>query len=686
MRAEHNGVVRFGPFEFAKSSGELRKHGIRIRIAGQPARLLALLLENAGEIVTREQIRERLWPDDVHVDFDSGLNAAMKKLRAALADSADSPIYVETIARNGYRFLAPVTELAAAPPLANLPSPNAPGSLPRRWFLAAPVIPLAAGAAYWWRSRPQPETFRFRQLTFRRGPIAKARYTAKGGAIVYQADWDRGPRQLYRTSALSPESAALPLEDFGLLAISDSEELALSKIQGTLPVRGGEVYRAPLNGGTPVLAEHNVMSADFAPGGKHLALSRLVDGRSQLECPPGRILHRTNGWLSSVRVSPDATRIAFFEHAVRHDDAGRLLIVNAAAPSPTPLYRSENFSSTAGLAWDQDGASLCFSASRSAALRSVWRWRAGRIEPVLSGTGSLSLHDIAPGGRLLLSRDARRLEMYWRAPAAIKEITWHDWSRPVSLSRDAGLLLFDESGDAVGGKSTSYLYTRRDGSVRRLGELRAVALSPDGKSALLMDQHRRTRLFRMHLAEGKLEALPDFQVEVQWALYLPDGKSLLAGGSRPGESLRIHRITLDPSSRVDSLTGPTVTRNVVLSPEGDRAAYLGSDNQLTILDLRNGARRTVSAASPLAPVHWRASGGDLIVHHAQQYTEIPARLSLLDPESGRLRPYGEISFNDPTGINLVTRILFSGDENHCVYSCRRVLSELFQAEPVAAGA
>src|SRR6516162_3259641 len=89
-------------------AGELRKHGLKIRFQEQPFRLLAMLVEHAGEVVTREELRKELWPADTFVDFDHGLNKAINKIRRALGDSAESPRFVETVARRGYRFLAEV--------------------------------------------------------------------------------------------------------------------------------------------------------------------------------------------------------------------------------------------------------------------------------------------------------------------------------------------------------------------------------------------------------------------------------------------------------------------------------------------------------------------------------------------------------------------------------------------------
>ena len=101
-------VARFGVFELDLRAGELRKSGVKLRLQGQPFQVLALLLERAGDVVTREELQQKLWPSDTFVDFDHSLNTAINKVREALGDSASSPRYVETLARRGYRFIAPV--------------------------------------------------------------------------------------------------------------------------------------------------------------------------------------------------------------------------------------------------------------------------------------------------------------------------------------------------------------------------------------------------------------------------------------------------------------------------------------------------------------------------------------------------------------------------------------------------
>jgi len=107
-------ILRFGVFEADLHAGELRKQGMQIKLQEQPFQILAFLLEHAGEIVTREQLRQKLWPADTFVDVDNSVNAAINRLREALSDSAENPRFVETLPRRGYRFVAPVTEVKGA--------------------------------------------------------------------------------------------------------------------------------------------------------------------------------------------------------------------------------------------------------------------------------------------------------------------------------------------------------------------------------------------------------------------------------------------------------------------------------------------------------------------------------------------------------------------------------------------
>src|SRR6185436_9975841 len=122
MSAPLDPLVRFGPFEVDLRTGELQKSGVRVSLPDQPFQLLKTLLDHRGELVTREELRQRLWSAETFVDFEHGLNTAVRRLRDALGDSADAPRFVETLPRRGYRFIAPVIRQVARETQAALPA------------------------------------------------------------------------------------------------------------------------------------------------------------------------------------------------------------------------------------------------------------------------------------------------------------------------------------------------------------------------------------------------------------------------------------------------------------------------------------------------------------------------------------------------------------------------------------
>src|SRR6184192_4396236 len=136
-------VVRFAEFELDLRTAELRKRGLRLRLQEQSFQVLAMLVARPGELVTREELRMRLWPADTFVDFDHGLNAAVNKLRETLCDSADSPRFVETLPRRGYRFIARVEPLDAQEPPSHAPGLAAPAARNSPRFESVPAMPSA---------------------------------------------------------------------------------------------------------------------------------------------------------------------------------------------------------------------------------------------------------------------------------------------------------------------------------------------------------------------------------------------------------------------------------------------------------------------------------------------------------------------------------------------------------------
>lgn len=151
---------QFGHFSFDAASGTLLRQGTPVRLQPQPARVLAILLARAGDVVTREELRQQIWPEGTYVDFERGLNFSIARIRAALNDTAEGSRYIETLPKRGYRFVAPV-RIAPVPEASGsvVLTPLEPSTATRRWWRAAVatiVVLVGAGSFVWSRAVPVP--------------------------------------------------------------------------------------------------------------------------------------------------------------------------------------------------------------------------------------------------------------------------------------------------------------------------------------------------------------------------------------------------------------------------------------------------------------------------------------------------------------------------------------------------
>lgn len=147
-------MIRFGIFELDDQSGKLRRHGLKVRLPEQSFQILRLLLDRPDEVVTREELRQLLWASDTSVDFDAGLNSAIRKLRDALDDSADNPRFVETLPRRGYRFIGSAKRMTVdevPKPVAGDPA-HPGGRIRREWIAGGVLVAMALAAMVVYRT------------------------------------------------------------------------------------------------------------------------------------------------------------------------------------------------------------------------------------------------------------------------------------------------------------------------------------------------------------------------------------------------------------------------------------------------------------------------------------------------------------------------------------------------------
>jgi TolB-like protein/DNA-binding winged helix-turn-helix (wHTH) protein/Tfp pilus assembly protein PilF len=215
---------RFGVFELDARTGELRKAGARVRLAGQPLRLLERLLSRPGDLITRDELRHELWSDDTFVDFEHNLNSAMKRLRAALGDSAENPRFIETLPRRGYRFVIPVERIVAPSDPPEHPTIEAPPAPPERhrttngrWLATAATLVLIVSAAIVYLARREPaapyRSIAVLPFVLAADTNAEDEYLAFGlsEALITQLSRLGGLRVISQTSSMQYKDAGKPL-------------------------------------------------------------------------------------------------------------------------------------------------------------------------------------------------------------------------------------------------------------------------------------------------------------------------------------------------------------------------------------------------------------------------------------------------------------------------------------------
>jgi eukaryotic-like serine/threonine-protein kinase len=552
--------IRFGDYELNLQAGELRKNGIPIRCQEQPLQVLAALAERPGELVTREELRRRVWPQDTFVDFDHALNTAIKKIRAALNDDADAPRYIETVPRRGYRLIAAVepepASLSEPPPTMELPPP---ARTKRRTWLAVAGIAciLLVILGLKWKLVPwhgdASTTPQFQQLTFNLTELGDARFTPDGACVVYSSGWYFHKGDIFERHLAAPGPQQLLISSSLLLSVSPQSELAVldeisdSEDRITHLGMSGTLARVALNGGAPRELLTDAYAADWSPSGE-LAVVRRVASKSRLEFPVGKVLYETPGWIATPRFSPDGNSIAFLDHPIIPDDRGSVAIVDLSGNVRT---LSGFWESLRGLAWSPHGDEVWFAATRSGVNRALYAVTLdGHERRVLNVAGGLSLRDISRDGRVLISRDNERLAIMFMGPddTAPRDISWEDWSMVTDISADGKQILFGAEGETSG---FSYQVGLRptDGSAPViLGAGGAQTLSPDGKWALAIMPAPANQVVLLPTGPGDQKALergPIEHFEHNGAKWFPDGKQIIFVGSEPGHGPRCYVQSVD---------------------------------------------------------------------------------------------------------------------------------------------
>ena len=679
-------TVRFGDFEADLGSGEIRKAGSRIKLQDQPFKVLQVLLENPGSIVSREELQSRIWPEETYGDFDHAVNVAVGKLRTALGDSADKPVFIETVPRRGYRFVAsvqgPPKAYPAEPPIETHAADGGKASEPpkpsRLLWIALGVVgcgALVAGGVWLGRRSVRSQPAEIERLTINHGTIHSARFAPDGRNVFYAATWEGDPVQVFSTDVRFPGSRSLGLTGADLLAVSSAGEMAVLQPAEPEFMTGmiGTLGQVPLTGGTPRQVAERVEWADWSPDGKTLAVVRNTGGKVRLEYPLGHVLYETAGWISHVRISPNGRQIAFLDHPTYSDDEGGVSVVDLDGRK---TVLSSGWESEEGLAWSPKGNEVWFSATHAGLQRQIYAVDlAGHLRLAFRALGGVTLQDIAPDGRVLMTRDEQRAGIRGEAAGATKEVelSWQDWSLPVDLSRDGKTLLFDEQGEQTG---PNYAVAMRDMSGSPpvvLGEGMAGDFSPNGKWVAASVSY--TQLVLLPTGVGSARRIDRGNVvqyghEIHW---MPDGKELLFSGNQAGRAARCFVQSIDGGApRPVTPEGVSFCR---ISPDGKFiAANTTKMSEAQLYPMDGGAPRPIPGLQPGEGVAWTSDSNYLYV---TQHGKASIRVFRLNVQTGQRKFFQEIAVPDGPGVCDMTHVLFSPDGHAYAYGYTRLLSDLY---------
>jgi dipeptidyl aminopeptidase/acylaminoacyl peptidase len=471
---------------------------------------------------------------------------------------------------------------------------------------------------------------------------------------------------------------------FGLaadvLAVSASGEMALSLDRHTVTsmLSEGRLARAPRAGGSaPRELLDGVVDADWSRDGQSLAISREDGTEARIEFPVGRTLFKSGGYLSSPRISPDGSAVAFINHPVRGDDRGTIAIVDTSGRART---LTEEFPSITGLAWSSGGQEIWFSVWLSDGYGVEAVTRDGRRRAILRTGSRIKLFDVM-GGRALVGYEDSRAEVtaLLQGNDHERDLSWLDGTVVTAISHAGDRMPFVEGWEG-GGARYSFFLRRTDSSVPvRLGEGIATDISADGRQVLALAPEGPARVIIAATGAGEAKSIPlpslDAVVNASW---FPDQRRLLLA-NEPGQTLRAWVLEIE-GARLTPITPPGLVSGIfgngykLLSPDGRSVVAKGADGRTMVYPVDGGPARVAPGVSDgEEPVAWAADGRGLFVRTHQ----IPSRVTRIDVTSGTRVLWRELMPSDPGGVFDIFSVVVTPEGQYYAYSFLRALNQLY---------
>jgi Tol biopolymer transport system component/DNA-binding winged helix-turn-helix (wHTH) protein len=678
MAALSNGNQRLhlGAYEVDLKAGELRRNGNRIRLQEQPFQILAMLLERPGEVVTREELRGRLWPADTYVDFDHSLNAAVRRLRDALGDSAENPRFVETVARRGYRLLVPVIApvssaetVASAASSAVVTAPQKTSSTRAWWFAAgvAAILLVGTGLFVGWRLGRHSSSVTVvseRRLTANpsSAQVLSAAISPDGNYLAYADKTGVYLRQIH-TGETHAISVSDNLQTFPVGWFPDGTHLIALRAVGanntpsiwSISILGGPARKLLDDGREPAISPDGSQIAFLrGPNGGDEIWLMQADGSS-----PRRLLGNRGILLDSPAWSPDARHLAFLSgkyHPGSFTVDTQIEIADTESGHTGPVLVQAGLNG--GIAWTRSGR-LVFSVQEDRPNQedsNLWYLPLDNTTFKALGPPVRITREIGAAHTVSVTADGKHLAYFrstWQPDVYVSEI---EAGGRLSTPR---VLTLDERADypyAWTPDSHSVIFaSNRDGVmhifrqaidqatpdllVGRNQELQIVRLTPDHSAILYLVTPRlgepstRVRLMRMPLSGGPPQLVLEANgINNHQCSSLPATLCVFS----TMDAHRIRFFTFDSSTGASQEVPQWKLENAdyfkfnwSLSPDGRTLAISGQrEPAITLKSTRDASERTVPLPSwaGVASFDWSADGRSL---WATAYT-LPNSYALLN--------------------------------------------------------
>lgn len=569
------------------------------------------------------------------------------------------------------------SSVVGIPPLA----PPLPSRRWVKWALPAALLLAAVGAAWFWLPREQPVSGDFHRLTFRRGRIHAARFTPDGKEIIYSAQWETEKSELFSVRLGIPGSRTLGFPNAELRDVSASGELLLSlnpAIAANAYAPAGTVARVPLSGGAPRSIQDKVDFAAWSPDSRDFAVVVETDQGTQLEYPPGKVLYRSAGYISSPRIGLDGKSIAFLDHPAANNSEGSVAIVDTSGRKKTI---TESFVNAEGLAWSAKGDEIWFTASKTGSRSELWAVSlSGKLRRVFNQAVGLVLHDISREGRVLVTNLEQRTKLLYRSPEdqEDRDLSWLDWSLVTALSPDGKNVIFFESGEGAGASRPSYVRSTSGTPPVLLGSGSFPLLSPDGQSVVAFGRNPSV-IFIYPVGTGQPRRIPMPGFTLIRAGLLPEGRGIWFNGSEPQHQPRLY-VTNMAGEKPRPITPEGVFATLPgLTPDGSYLSGLAGP-KLLLYPVQGGEPRVPAGLLEGERIAGGTPDGRWLFVFARN--RIPTRIWKLEWQTGRRELLTDVTPTERAGMMGINTMMVvpSGKSYSYAYSLPQHLSELHCVE------